>query len=43
MKTKGWTNFEQKDYESVINKVRDITKGELWRIEEFWPVGKAPP
>ncbi len=43
MKTKGWTNFEQVDYKEVINKVRDITNGELWRIEEFWPVGKVAP
>ncbi len=43
IRTKGWTQFNQKEYESVIVKVKDITQGELWRIEEFWPVGKAPP
>ncbi|WP_146345901.1 hypothetical protein [Falsiphaeobacter marinintestinus] len=36
MRNKGWTNFDQDEYQDVIAKVREITNGQLWRIEAYW-------
>ncbi len=37
-RSKRWTNFESKDYEEVIQKVREKLglKTPLWMIEEHW-------
>ncbi len=35
-KNKGWSNFKAEDYKVVIEEIRGITKGELWKIENYW-------
>ncbi|AHG47861.1 hypothetical protein RLEG12_14705 [Rhizobium leguminosarum bv. trifolii CB782] len=34
--SKGWSNFTSEDYESTIQVIRDVTDGELWKIEKHW-------
>lgn len=36
MLDKGWTNFNQSDYEKVITEMRRLSKNRLWRIESCW-------
>lgn len=40
-KNKGWSVFDQGDYLAVIEAIRDVTSGKLWRIEAFWPVSNS--
>ena len=32
----GWSAFDSSQYEAVIDAIRALTKGELWRVEEYW-------
>lgn len=32
----GWSNFEPETCFPVIERIREVTSGELWRIEAFW-------
>lgn len=34
--SKGWSNFSSDDYENTIDKIRLVTDGALWKIEEHW-------
>jgi len=38
----AWSNFDDKTYLAVIKQIREVTGGELWRIEAFW-TGHQPP
>ncbi len=33
----GWSTFSSGQYESVIDAVREVTGGALWKIEQYWP------
>ena len=35
-KAKGWSNFNKRDYQVTIDLIRDVTDGDMWRIEKFW-------
>ena len=32
----GWSSFNSADYQAVIDEIRSVTDGELWRIEIYW-------
>lgn len=33
---KGWSNFDSEDYQEIIDHIRDVTNGKLWKIEKYW-------
>lgn len=33
----GWSTFSSDQYESVIDAVREVTGGTMWKIEQYWP------
>ncbi|TBG27795.1 hypothetical protein ELG79_22170 [Rhizobium leguminosarum] len=33
---KGWSNFNSEDYQATIDNIRSVTRGALWRIEQYW-------
>lgn len=39
----GWSKFDSKQYEHVIQAVREVTNGALWRIEGFWVDRQSEP
>lgn len=34
---KGWSSLSSKEYEKVVLAIKEVTEGELWRIEQYWP------
>lgn len=33
---KGWSNFNSEDYQEIIDNIRGVTDGSLWKIEQYW-------
>lgn len=37
MRAKGWSKFNELDYQTVIDRIREVVTGrEMWTIEEHW-------
>ncbi|MCA9359079.1 hypothetical protein KC926_02650 [Candidatus Kaiserbacteria bacterium] len=31
-----WSNLKSNEYENLISEMREVTKGQLWKIEAYW-------